>query len=228
MYLPTPSPARPLPTPLSNSLQGQCLRQLRHLYKSCTVQTFIQDSPANLQPAILQAVLEDTYIDDGGVGANSASEISTLQDKIGKILCKGGFCIKSWECSSENGASTYLGMTWDRLNNRYLLKFRLNLHKKSRRIPSGADLDSEFLQDPSAPITKKDVLTVAAPLMFSIRSLFSEICQDRLCSINSILSKERTYRFRSAVNEILLTRTMSFPRQIIFNYSAQLFIFFQQ
>ena len=62
--------------------------------------------------------------------------------------------------------------------------------------------------------------------MFSIQSLFSEICRDHLCSINSILSKERTYRFLSAVNEILLTRTMSFPCQIILNYSSQLFIFF--
>ena len=34
----------------------------------------IQDSPANLQPAILQAILEDTYIDDGGVGASSVQE----------------------------------------------------------------------------------------------------------------------------------------------------------
>ena len=62
--------------------------------------------------------------------------------------------------------------------------------------------------------------------MVSIRSLFSEICRDRQCSINSTLSEERTNRFRRAVSEILLTRTMSFPRQIIFNYSAQLYIFF--
>ena len=79
--------------------------------KVATVQTFIQDSPTDLQPAILQAVLEDTYIDDGGVRANSASEISVLQDKIGKNLRKGGSCIKSWECSSEDGASKYIGMT---------------------------------------------------------------------------------------------------------------------
>ena len=109
-----------------------------------------------------------------------------LQDSIGKILHKGGFCINSWECSGEDGASKYLGMTWNRLNDFYLLKFRLNLPKKSRGIPSGADLDSEFLQDQSAPITKKNVLSVAcqfydptglaAPLMFSIRSLFNKIC----------------------------------------------------
>ena len=65
--------------------------------KVATVQTFIKDSPPDLQPAILQAVLEDTYFDNGGVGASSPGEISALQDEIGKILCKGGFCIKSWE-----------------------------------------------------------------------------------------------------------------------------------
>ena len=39
--------------------------------KNATVQTFIQDSPTDLQPAILQAILEDTYIDNGDVGPNS-------------------------------------------------------------------------------------------------------------------------------------------------------------
>ena len=159
-----------------------------------------------------------------------------LQDSIGKILHKGGFCINSWECSGEDGASKYLGMTWNCLNNHYLLKFLLNLHKKSQGIPPRADLDSEFLQDQSARITKKNVLSLAcqfydptglaAPLMFSIQSLFSEICRDCQCSINSILSEERTNRFHSTVNEILLTRTMSFLCQIVFNYSARLFIFF--
>ena len=127
-------------------------------------------------------------------------------------------------------------MTWDHLKDNYLLKFRLNLHKKSRGIPSGADLDSEFLRDPTAPITKKNVLSVAcqfydptglaAPLMFSVRSLFIEICRDRLCSFNSVLSEDRSNRFRSAVSEILLTKNLSFPRQIIFKYSAKLFAFF--
>ena len=126
-------------------------------------------------------------------------------------------------------------MTWDRLKDHYLLKFRLNLHKKSSGIPSRADLDSEFLQDNTIPITKKNVLSVAcqfydptglaAPLMFSVRALFSKICRDSQCSINSVLSQERTDRFRRTVGEILLTKEISFPRQIIFNYSAQLFIF---
>ncbi len=127
-------------------------------------------------------------------------------------------------------------MTWDRLKDCYLLKFRLNLHKKTRGIPAGEDLDSKFLHDHSTPITKKNVLSVAcqfydptglaAPLMFSVRSMFSELCRDPTCSFNSILSEERTKKFRTAVNEILLTRGIYFPRQVIFNYSAQLFIFF--
>ena len=88
-------------------------------------------------------------------------------------------------------------MTWDRFRDLYSLKFRLNLQKKSREIPSGADLDSDFLQDESIPVTKKNVLSIecqfydptglAAPLMFSVQALFSEICRDPQCSINSIL-----------------------------------------
>ena len=112
--------------------------------KVAAVKTFIHESPVHLQPAILQAVLEDSYINDGGVGAGSSSESAILQDKINKILQKGGFSIKSWECSGENGASKYLGMTWDCLNDHYQLKFRLNLHKKSRGISSDSDLDADF------------------------------------------------------------------------------------
>ena len=72
-------------------------------------------------------------------------------------------------------------MTWDQKNDCYLLKFRLNLYKKFRGIPSGADFYEEFLQDCSIPITKRNVLSVAcqfydpkgltAPLMFSVRSV---------------------------------------------------------
>ena len=131
--------------------------------KVATVKTFINKSPINLQPAVLQAVLENTYIDDGDIEATSTSEISELQDEIKKILSKGSFCIKSWECSGEDGASKYLGMTWNRLNDRYLLKLRLNLPKKNRGITSTANLDSEFLQDQSVPITKKNVFLVMGP-----------------------------------------------------------------
>ena len=52
-------------------------------------------------------------------------------------------------------------MTWDQKNDRYLLKFRLNLYKKFHGILSSADLDEEFLQDCSIPITKRNVLSVA-------------------------------------------------------------------
>ena len=41
-----------------------------------------------------------------------------------------------------------------------------------------------------------------------------------------MLPEEQTNRFPRAVNEILLTRNMLFPRKIIFNFSAQLFVFF--
>ena len=160
----------------------------------------------------------------------------TLQQEIERILNRGGYFIKSWEKSGENGTSKFLGMTLDRLKDLYSLKFRLNLHKKSCGIPSGADLDSDFLQDHSIPVTKKNILSVAcqfydptglaAPLMLSVRALFSEICRDPQCSINSILSEERTAKFRDVVREILQTREIFFPRQVIFRYQAQLFIFF--
>ena len=77
-------------------------------------------------------------------------------------------------------------MTWNRFNDKYSLKFRLNLHKKFCGIPSGEDLDSAFLEDQDVPVTKKNILSVAckfydpaglaSPIMFPIRALFSEIC----------------------------------------------------
>ena len=44
--------------------------------------------------------------------------------------------------------------------------------------------------------------------------------------MSSTLSKERTITFCTAVSEILLSRKLSFPCQIIFNYSSQLYTFF--
>ena len=134
---PTPNPTwryfRDQAIPFGDSASGDYATRA----KVATVKTFISDSPPHLRPAILQAILEDTYIDDGGVGANSPGDLSTLQLEIEKILNKGGFSIKSWERSGENGTSKYLGMSWNRLKDLYSLKFRLNLHKKSRGIPSG-------------------------------------------------------------------------------------------
>ena len=61
-----------------------------------------------------QALLDDTYVDDGGVGADSLEMLSELQDKIGKILKKGDFNLKAWESSGEEECSKYWGMTWSR------------------------------------------------------------------------------------------------------------------
>ena len=100
-------------------------------------------------------------MDDGGVGADSLKLLSELQIEIEKILKKGDFHIKAWESFGETGISKYLGITWNRQDDRYVLKFRLNLHQKVCGIPSREDLDSEFLQDKSVPIIKKNVLSVA-------------------------------------------------------------------
>ena len=97
-------------------------------------------------------------------------------------------------------------------------------------------MDEEFLQDCSIPITKRNVLSVAcqfydptglaAPLMFSVYSLFSNLCQDCQCSMNSVLSEVRAANFRIAVDQILRTSELSFPRQVVYQGSGQLYIFF--
>ena len=128
---PTPNPTwrffRDQAIPFGDSSSGD--------YDYATVQTFIHDSPPHLHPAILQAVLEDTYIDDGGVGASPLEELSAIQQEIEKILNKGGFLIKSWEKSGEDGVSKYPGMTWDRLRDLYSLKFHLTSTKNPMEFP---------------------------------------------------------------------------------------------
>ena len=124
-------------------------------------------------------------------------------------------------------------MTWDRKNDGYLLKFCLNLYKKYRGIPSDANLDEEFLQDCSIPFTKRNVLSVAcqfydptgleAPLMFSVRSLFSALCRDRQCSMNSVLSEVRAAKFCTEVHQILRKSELSYPWQVVYHGSGQLF-----
>ena len=115
-------------------------------------------------------------------------------------------------------------MTWDRKNNRYLLKFCLHLHKEFRGIPSETYLNEDLLQDCSIPFTKDNVLSVAcqfydptglvAPLRFSACSLSSKFCRDRNCSMNSVLSEVRAEKFCTAVHQILKTSKLSFPRQV--------------
>ena len=104
-------------------------------------------------------------------------------------------------------------MTWNQKDDYYLLKLRLNLHQKICGIPSGEDLDSQFLDDKSISITKKNVLSVAcqfydptglaAPLMFPVQALLSEVCRDKTCSMQTPLSADRADKFRYAVGEIL-------------------------
>ena len=42
----------------------------------------------------MQAVLEETYVDNRGVGADSQEESLEIQTEISSILGKGGFFIK--------------------------------------------------------------------------------------------------------------------------------------
>ena len=67
--------------------------------KAATILDFIKESPIPLQEAIKQAVLEDTYVDNSGVGAGSKEESIELQTEISSFLPKGGLFIKEWECS---------------------------------------------------------------------------------------------------------------------------------
>ena len=79
--------------------------------KAATVLTHLHDVPPTLQDTVRQALLDNTYVDAGGVGADSLELLSELQDEIGKILKKGDFHIKTWESSGEEECSKYLGMT---------------------------------------------------------------------------------------------------------------------
>ena len=92
-------------------------------------------------------------------------------------------------------------MTWNRKDYQYFLKFRLNLHQKMYGIPLGKDLDSEFNLNKTLLITKKNVLSVAcqfydlnslaAPLMVTIRMLFSEVCRDKGCKLIYLLTDQQ-------------------------------------
>ena len=81
--------------------------------KTAAVLAYIHEVPLDLQEAVRPALIEDTYVDDGGVGADSLETLSNLQNVISVLLGKGGFQVKSWECSRQEEVSKYLGMTWN-------------------------------------------------------------------------------------------------------------------
>ena len=59
--------------------------------KTAVVHTYLHEGPTDLQETIRQALIADTYVDDGGVGADNKETLSNLQDEISKLLGKGGF-----------------------------------------------------------------------------------------------------------------------------------------
>ena len=204
--------------------------------KLATCRTFLHLVPTPLQPFVEQALLRDTYIDDGAVGSSSPETLSLLRTQIETVLNKGGFKIKGWESSGEPGSSKYLGLNWNRETDKYSLKFRLNLSKKHRGVPCDVDIDLESLSNPTTAITKKNVLSVccqfydpsgmASPLCFSIRALYSSLCRGSNTKMDSALSPEQSSIFKKAAKEMLLAKDISFPRQIIFNLTCSVNIFF--
>ena len=46
-----------------------------------------------------QALIQDTYVGDGGVGSDSLETLLNLQSEIHVLLGKGGYQVKSWEFS---------------------------------------------------------------------------------------------------------------------------------
>ena len=127
---PTPNPTwifyRDRSIPFGDSASGDYAA----CAKAATVLTHLHNVPTHLQETVRQALLDDTYVDDGGVGADSPELLSELRTEIEKILKKGDFHIKAWESSGDEECSKYLGMNWNRKEDRYSLKFRLNLHRK--------------------------------------------------------------------------------------------------
>ena len=63
-----------------------------------TVLSYLPDVPPQLQEAVRHALIDDTYVNDGGVGADSRKLLSKLQIEIDKILKKGIF----WESRPGN------------------------------------------------------------------------------------------------------------------------------
>ena len=50
--------------------------------KAATVLTHLNNVPSTLQDTVRQALLDNTYVDNGGVGADSPELLSQLQDEI--------------------------------------------------------------------------------------------------------------------------------------------------
>ena len=197
---------------------------------------FIDEVPDHLRTPVRQAIIENTYVDDGAVGANSKKELSLLETEITTLLKKGGFEIKGWERSGKPGISKYLGVTWNKQDDTYQLKFNLNLSKKFRGLPIEEDISLEKLSQPNITVTKRNVLSVCcqffdpsglgSPLVFAIRSLYSSLCINRSIKMESVLTPTDHKKFIAAVTEMLSAKSISFPRQIIFNYSCSIHTFF--
>jgi len=204
--------------------------------KALTVEKFINTVPKEIQDKVKTVLLKCTYVDDGCTTANSIPELTVIQKEVTAVLAKGGFNIKHWETTGDKGETKFLGLLWNKKEDTYKLKFRLNFSKKIRGTPMEDDLCLEDLLSMKNQITKKNVLSVAcqfydppglcSPLLFTIRELYSSICRDGNVNMSYNLSSDEDKIFREAVQEMLAARNISFPRQIIFNGVCDLKIFF--
>jgi len=204
--------------------------------KFATCMHYIHLIPEHIRENVRRAVIQDTYIDDGGAGADNKPMLEEVQIGIQTLLKMGGFEIKSWENSGDVGISKYLGVTWDRKPDLFFLKFKLNLSKRYRGETSGEDLSLTSISSEELPILKKNVLSVACqyydptglgnPLVFTIRALYSSLCRNQALKMDSPLDPEDSKVFKSTVKEMIKAKSIPFPRQIIFGFSFSLHICF--
>ena len=152
------------------------------------------------------------------VGANSAEEISALQYNMGQSSAKVDFVSNPGNVPVKR--VKYLGSAYGSLSTEVP-------PKSSQEIPRilTQNFSTHHQKKTCSQLPASSTILQFWLLLSCSQSVHFSVKSAKTHSVPLTPSKECTNRFPHAVNKILLTRKL-FLCQIIFNYSAQLYIFF--
>ena len=125
-------------------------------------------------PEAAKTILDNTYVDDVLDSVKDKQEALKLTSNIDSVLESGGFSIKSWVISDterkdtderqraplDQGEQKVLGINWDKSNDKFFYKAKLNFSPKRRNIRCGPDLGVHQLpKELPTGITKRMILS---------------------------------------------------------------------
>ena len=135
-------------------------------------------------------------MDDGVAMPNNGEDVELVKECIRKTLGLGGFEVKEYFSKQDGGSGKLLGLTWDRDDDTYRMRYRINLGTVKRGLRMEADITPEDINRLEA-FTRRNLLSLTCtfvycmglgtPLVLGLRILYSQVCDKGGVGMQDIL-----------------------------------------